>query len=75
MHAIPGMCTLNIFDCEISLSCGKFRKHHREPLFGHGNTFGRGLPVVETVQGGGGGGFQPPSKAGQDCRKFVGTVA
>ncbi len=46
VHAIPGLCTLNIFDYEISLSCGKFRKHYREPLFGDGNTFGRGLPVL-----------------------------
>ncbi len=46
VHALPGLCTLNIFEYEISLSCGKFRKHHRMPLFGHGNTFGRGLPVV-----------------------------
>jgi hypothetical protein len=28
------------------LSCDKFRNHHREPLFGHGNTFDRGRPVV-----------------------------
>ncbi len=30
---------------EIPLKCGKFRNHHREPLFGHGNTFDRGRPV------------------------------
>ncbi len=36
----------NIFEYEISLSCGKFRNHHREPLFGHGNTFDRGRPVA-----------------------------
>jgi hypothetical protein len=41
----------NLFDYEISVSCGKFRNHHREPLFGHGNTFDRGLPVVLTVNG------------------------
>jgi hypothetical protein len=35
VHAIPGFCTLNIFNYEI---CGKLRKHHCEPLFGHGNT-------------------------------------
>ncbi len=34
VHALPGLCTLNIFEYEISLSCGKFRNHHREPLFG-----------------------------------------
>ncbi len=45
MHALPGLCALNIFEYEISLSCGKFRNHHREPLFGHGNTFNRGRPV------------------------------
>jgi hypothetical protein len=46
VHALPGLCTLNILDSEISLiSCGKFRKHHREPLFGHGNTVARGLPT------------------------------
>jgi hypothetical protein len=45
VHALPGLCTLNIFEYEISLSCGKFRNHHREPLFGHGNTFDRGRPV------------------------------
>jgi hypothetical protein len=39
VHALPGLFTLNIFDYEISLSCWKFRNHHREPLFGHGNTF------------------------------------
>ncbi len=44
--ALPGLCTLNIFEYEISLSCGKFRNHHREPLFGHGNTFDRGRPVA-----------------------------
>ncbi len=42
---VPSLCTLNIFSYEISLSCGTFRKHDREPLFGHGNTFDRGLPV------------------------------
>jgi hypothetical protein len=46
VHAIPGLCTLNIFEYEISLSCRKFRNHHQEPLFGHGNTFDRGRPVV-----------------------------
>ncbi len=46
VHAITVLCTLNVFDYEISLSCEKVRKHHREPLFGHGNTFGRGLPVI-----------------------------
>ncbi len=46
VDALPGLCTLNIFEYEISLSCGKFRSHHREPLFGHGNTFDRGQPVV-----------------------------
>ncbi len=45
MHVLPGLCTLNIFEYEISLICGKFRNHHREPLFGHGNTFDRGRPV------------------------------
>ncbi len=49
VHAIPRVCTLNIFDYEISLSCGKCRKHHREPLFGHSNTFGRGLPVCTST--------------------------
>ncbi len=49
-HAIPGLCTLNIFVYEISLSCGKFRKQHREPLFGHGNTFDRGLPMDEGIE-------------------------
>ena len=48
VHALPGLCTLNIFEYEISLSCGKFRNHHREPLFGHGNTVDRGRPVVGT---------------------------
>jgi|688.fasta_scaffold503836_1 hypothetical protein len=43
VHAKPGLCTLNIFVYGIFLSCGKFRKYHREPLFRHGNTFGRGL--------------------------------
>jgi hypothetical protein len=38
VHALPGLCTLNIFEYEISLSSGKFRNHHREPLFGLGNT-------------------------------------
>jgi len=51
VHALPGLCTLNIFEYEISLSCGKFRNHHREPLFGHGNTFDRGRPVVYTRDG------------------------
>ncbi len=37
VHAMPGLCTVNVLDYEISLSCEKFRKHHREPLFGHGN--------------------------------------
>ncbi len=46
VHALPGLCTLNIFEYEISKSCRKFRNHHREPLFGHGNTFDRGRPVV-----------------------------
>jgi hypothetical protein len=46
VHALPGLCTLNILEYEISVSCGKFRNHHREPLFGHGNTFDRGRPVV-----------------------------
>ncbi len=46
VHALPGLCSLNIFEYEISLSCGKFRNHHREPLFGHGNTFDWGRPVV-----------------------------
>jgi hypothetical protein len=41
VHALPGLCTFKIFEYEISLSCGKFKKHHREPLFGHGNTFDR----------------------------------
>ncbi len=45
-----GLCTLNIFEYEISLSCGKFRNHHREPLFGHGNTFDRGRPVVYIIE-------------------------
>ncbi len=45
VHALPGLGTLNIFEYEISLSCGKFRNYHREPLFGHGNTFDRGRPV------------------------------
>ncbi len=45
VHALQGLCTLNIFDYDISLSCGKFRNHQREPLFGHGNTFDRGRPV------------------------------
>ncbi len=49
MHALSGMCALNIFEYEISLSCGKFRNHHREPLFGHGNTFNRGRPVVASI--------------------------
>ncbi len=49
MHALPGMCTLNIFEYEISLSCGKFRNYHREPSFGHGNTFDRGRPVAATA--------------------------
>ncbi len=35
-----------MFSYEISLSCGTFEKHDREPLFGLGNTFDRGLPVV-----------------------------
>jgi hypothetical protein len=48
VHALPGLCALNIFEYEISLSCGKFRNHHREPLLGHGNTFDRGRPVVYT---------------------------
>ncbi len=48
MHAVPGLCTLNIFEYEISLSCGKFRNHPREPLFGHDNTFDRGRPVGQT---------------------------
>jgi hypothetical protein len=38
---VPGLCTLNIFCYEISLSCGTFQN----PLLGHGNTFNRGLPV------------------------------
>ncbi len=42
---VLGLCTLNIFSYEIFLSCEILRKHDREPLFGHGNTFGRGLPV------------------------------
>jgi hypothetical protein len=45
MHALPGLCTLNIFEYEISLSCRKFKNHHQEPLFGHGNTFDRGRPM------------------------------
>jgi hypothetical protein len=45
VHALQGLCTLNIFEYEISLSCGKFRNHHRKPLFGLGNTFDRGRPV------------------------------
>jgi hypothetical protein len=42
--------TYSIFDYEIFLSCGKFSKHHREPLFGHGNTFDRGQPVCGSVE-------------------------
>jgi hypothetical protein len=41
---VLGLCTLNILGSEISLSCGKFRKHGHEPLLGHGNTSDRGLP-------------------------------
>ncbi len=51
MYALPGLCTLNIFEYDISLSCGKFRKHYREPLFGQANTFGRGLPVLSAYHG------------------------
>ncbi len=36
--------------------CGKFRNHHREPLFGHGNTFDSGWPVGGTHSPGGKGG-------------------
>ncbi len=50
VHALPGLCTLNIFEYEISLSCGKFRNHHQEPLFGHGNTIDRGWPVTCTLR-------------------------
>jgi hypothetical protein len=32
VHALPGLCALNIFEYDISLSCGKFINHHREPL-------------------------------------------
>jgi hypothetical protein len=49
VHALPGLCTLNIFEYEISLSCWKFRNHHREPLSGHSNTLDRGRPVAITV--------------------------
>ncbi len=48
VHGLPELCTLNIFESEISLGCRKFRNHHRKPLFGHGNTFDRGRPVVVT---------------------------
>jgi hypothetical protein len=45
---LHGLCAFNIFSYEMSLSCWTFRKHDREPLFGHGNTFGRGRPVCRT---------------------------
>jgi hypothetical protein len=45
MYLVCVHCTLNIFSYEISISCGTFRKHDREPLYGHGNTVDRGLPV------------------------------
>ncbi len=47
---VSGLWTLNIFSYEISLSCGTFIKHDREPLFGNGNTFSRGRPVCVTTQ-------------------------
>ncbi len=36
---------LNIFGYEISLSCGKFRKHDREPCLDKATHSIRGLPV------------------------------
>ncbi len=49
VHAMNGLWTLNIFAYEIYLRWGTFTKHDREPLFGHGNTFDRGLSVVHTT--------------------------
>jgi hypothetical protein len=37
---VRGLCMLDILSYEIFLST--FRKHDREPLLGHGNTFDRG---------------------------------
>ena len=42
---VPGLWTLNIFAYDIYLCWGTLTKHDCEPLFGHGNTFDRGLPV------------------------------
>ncbi len=47
---VSRLWTLNIFSYEISLSCGTFIKHDREPLFGNGNTFDRGRPWYLTSQ-------------------------
>ncbi len=44
--SVPGLWTLNIFAYDIYLRWGTLTKPDREPLFGHGNTFDRGLPVV-----------------------------
>jgi hypothetical protein len=44
VHALPGLCTLNIFEYEISLSCGKFRNHNREPLLDMG-TLSKGADL------------------------------
>ncbi len=43
---VLGLGAFNIVSYEMSLSCWTFRKHDREPLFGHGNTFDRG-PTCE----------------------------
>ncbi len=43
---VPGLWTLNIFAYDRYLRWGTLTKHDREPLFGHGDTFDRGLPVA-----------------------------
>jgi hypothetical protein len=45
---VPSLWTLNILGYEIYLRRVIFTKHDCEPLFGHGNTFDRGRPVVLT---------------------------
>jgi hypothetical protein len=50
LPALSGLWTLNIFAYDIYLRCGTLTKHDREPLFGYGNTFDRGLPVGKTKE-------------------------
>jgi len=78
VYRLKTVCTLSVYIkyiyYDISLSFRTFRRHDREPLFGHGNSFGRGLPVVKMQSFGSGSSILSESGSGYRKIPKVGLV-